>query len=261
MTEPNQDSPGDPQLSSLYRRDATDEPSKAVDARILAAARVALGSPPAKARRGAWWQRWRTPLALATTLALTLTLALLQERQPRESPVERLLPQEVSPARHDAPSHDASERPSPAFTPEPARPAVPSRRPGEVRAKAVPPSVDADASSSQPRSEIAVEQGLATTAKSQALSAAAPAAAALDSAPAPAAAVIDSPAQKRVEAAAAGRMAPPAPAKSASGRPASVWIDEIRALRRAGKNDEAERQLREFRRTHPDYPLPEEFRQ
>jgi predicted Zn-dependent protease len=44
-------------------------------------------------------------------------------------------------------------------------------------------------------------------------------------------------------------------------RSPAAWLEEIRALMREGKAEEAARQLREFRRTHPDYPLPEEFRQ
>jgi hypothetical protein len=46
-----------------------------------------------------------------------------------------------------------------------------------------------------------------------------------------------------------------------SARPPDVWLEEIRTLRRAGKTEEAQRQLNEFRLAHPDYVLPEEFRQ
>jgi hypothetical protein len=88
MTEPRPDSPSDPEISRLYRQHSTDEPSPAVDQRILAAARAALAGRPANPR-GGWWQRWRTPLALATTLLLTVTLSLLHERQPAELPAER----------------------------------------------------------------------------------------------------------------------------------------------------------------------------
>ena len=43
-------------------------------------------------------------------------------------------------------------------------------------------------------------------------------------------------------------------------RSPTAWLEEIRALRREGKSEEAERQLRAFRRANPDYALPEEFR-
>jgi hypothetical protein len=88
MTEPRPDSPSDPEISRLYRQHSTDEPSPAVDQRILAAARAALAGRPANPR-GGWWQRWRTPLALATTLLLTVTLSVLHERQPAELSAER----------------------------------------------------------------------------------------------------------------------------------------------------------------------------
>ena len=63
-------------------------------------------------------------------------------------------------------------------------------------------------------------------------------------------------------AAAPGRVPAAALAKSRAQavRTASVWLDEIRALRREGNLQEAERQLREFRREYPDYPLPEDLR-
>ena len=80
MSEMQQDFHGDPQVSALYREHAHDEPSAAVDERILAAARAAVSAPAAAAGR-TWWQRWRTTLALGTTLVLTLTLSLLHERQ------------------------------------------------------------------------------------------------------------------------------------------------------------------------------------
>ena len=263
MTEPHQDSPSDPQLSRFYREYATDEPSSAADERILAAARAALAEPPANARRGAWWQRWRTPLALATTLLLTIPLALLQERQPGGLPAEPSLQQEAAPARSAAPSHGVREQTGSAAAPEPARPAAPSPQPGETRARLARPSVSAGESDRPSKSDIVAEPGLAAAPPGKSLSAAVPAApAVLDSAPSPAATIGDSQAARRIDSApAAGRAASPALAKTENGRSASVWLDEIRALRREGKTREAERQLQEFRRANPDYPLPEDFRQ
>ncbi len=264
MTDPHQDSPSDPQLSRFYREYATDEPSSAADERILAVARSALaGPPPASARRGAWWQRWRTPLALATTLLLTITLALLQERQPGGLPAEPSLQQEAAPAGRIAPSHGVREQAGPAAAPEPARPAAPSPQPGETRARLAKPSVSAGESDRPSKSDINAEAGPAAAPPDKSLSAAVPAApAVLDSAPSPTDTVGDNQAARRIESApAAGRAAAPALEKTENGRSASVWLDEIRALRRQGKTREAERQLQEFRRANPDYPLPEDFRQ
>jgi hypothetical protein len=68
MTEPLQDFPSDPPLSRLYRQFATDEPSQAIDERILAAAKAALGAgvngrraPTAAAGGGVGVRRWRWP--------------------------------------------------------------------------------------------------------------------------------------------------------------------------------------------------------
>jgi hypothetical protein len=40
-------------------------------------------------------------------------------------------------------------------------------------------------------------------------------------------------------------------------RSASRWLADIGALRRAGRNSEAEAELRRFRSTYPDYPIGE----
>ena len=54
--------------------------------------------------------------------------------------------------------------------------------------------------------------------------------------------------------------APLAKSRADGTRTPQLWLEEIRTLRSAGKSEEAERQLAEFRRAHPEYPLPEEFR-
>jgi hypothetical protein len=38
-------------------------------------------------------------------------------------------------------------------------------------------------------------------------------------------------------------------------RPPTRWLADISALRRAGRNSEADAELRRFRRSYPDYPL------
>ena len=266
MTEPRPDSPSDPEISRLYRQHSTDEPSPAVDQRILAAARAALAGRPANPR-GGWWQRWRTPLALATTLLLTVTLSLLHERQPAELPAERGLRQSLPQVRGDEPQSSKVEQAASAAAPKAARPATaagPASLPAAGRAEVPPPAarkterdapVTADNAAAGGRSA-AAERKAAPAAITQENSPAAPAA------PAPASVgTAGSEARERFEATPAA--APPAAARSrAEGvRTPAVWLEEIRSLRRAGQTDEAERQLREFRRVHPDYPLPEEFRQ
>jgi len=183
MTEHSQDSPSDPQLSRLYREYATEQPSRATDERILAAARAALAESPANPHRDTWWLRWRAPLALATTLLLTITLALLQERQPGGLQEAPKLQQEAPPARHEAPSRGVREQAGSAAAPEPARATAPPPQPSEAHGKSAKPSVSAGESDRPSKSDIVAEPGLAATPPSKSLPAAAPAApAVLDSA-------------------------------------------------------------------------------
>jgi hypothetical protein len=85
----------DARLSRAYRALGGEEPSSAVDAAILAAAR----------RRG---RRWQVPLAMAATLVLAVAVALVVEREaPREREAVALAPQ-VMPA--PAPEPAAPEK-------------------------------------------------------------------------------------------------------------------------------------------------------
>ncbi len=78
----------DPGLSQLYQSQATGEPPLALDRRILAAARnAAQPIEPVPSATG-WWPRWRLPLSVAATVALSASLVLLLERQPSETVVE-----------------------------------------------------------------------------------------------------------------------------------------------------------------------------
>ena len=105
----------DTQLSGLYRQASLQEPSAALDASILAAARRAV--QPAPVRPQAWWKRLRAPMAVAATVMLAVMLSLTVERQPAElpppvldeqapAPVERreaVMPQSAPAGKPDAP--------------------------------------------------------------------------------------------------------------------------------------------------------------
>jgi hypothetical protein len=43
------------------------------------------------------------------------------------------------------------------------------------------------------------------------------------------------------------------------GRPPAAWLDRVATLRRDGRTEDADALLAEFRRRHPDEPLPEAF--
>jgi hypothetical protein len=83
-------------------------------------------------------------------------------------------------------------------------------------------------------------------------------------APAPLAAdkVMRAPApERRLEKSAAGAMAPQArPSLESSGEAPERWLARIAELRRDGRDDEADRQLAEFRRRYPGYRIPEAMR-
>ena len=239
MTEPRQELPTDPQLSRLYHEHVVDEPADAIDQRIIFLARQAVSSGrPQEMRRKGWWQRWRMPLSLATSVMLTVMLVLLVERQPaersagpsREKDVVERMPKRVEPA---------SVAPAPVkAVPVPAGPPVEKNLPR------------AQGSQSEPEKSRASDR-----AADQAMTAPSPSAKAESA----------SPASAPSEAVASGEIrAAPAPllkSRADNSRSPVVWLEEIRALRRAGKTEEVERQLREFRLVYPDYLLPEEFRQ
>ncbi|MER2625814.1 MAG: hypothetical protein ABTS22_18000 [Accumulibacter sp.] len=270
MTEPLQDFPSDPPLSRLYRQFATDEPSQAIDERILAAAKAALGAGERSpgADRGRWWRRWRTPLALATTLVLTLTLSLLQQPPPGDGFVPAVPGPQVAPAPAAAPPAkfaDPEARPAAAVVPpSPARTAgAMSDRQAETRQQSRPALTGVGERDREVKSESVAERVSSAAAKPAppATEPAATRSERTDVAPAVAGTVTGNRSEAPL-AAAPGRVPAAALAKSRAQavRTASVWLDEIRALRREGNLQEAERQLREFRREYPDYPLPEDLR-
>lgn len=285
MSELQQGFPGDPQISALYREHAREEPPAAVDERILAAARAAVSAAAPAARR-TWWQRWRATLALATTLVLTLSLSLLHERQPddrrREAEVAAP-PQPVAPGV--SPAAVARDVVAPAAAPAAAAPAVGSNATAAADAsapgaapkqpareerlggqRAAPPAGESGPRPSagdwsHPGGSVAAKREEATAAALPPVAKESPAVPlATPAAPAVAGVAQEAAAPGQVPAA---RQQGPAgeKARAADLRRADDWLEEIRALRRAGRSAEAARQLADFRRAHPDYPLPEEFRQ
>jgi hypothetical protein len=253
MTEPRQDLPTDPQVSRLYREHAQAEPSDAIDQRILARARQAVTALPPVTRSTGWWTRWRMPLTLLTTVMLTVTLTLLIERQPGDISTQPGVEKPFSESMQDgveAQSKKQAEAASPARPVQaPAAPSVKESRP--------PPRADSRERDASRALKIDAEQTPAAPAADEKAESAAPAAA-------NAASQAASRGELRVAPEFSGARpaaAPLAKSRADGTRTPELWLEEIRALRSAGKSEEAERQLREFRRAHPDYPLPEEFRQ
>ena len=248
MTESRQDLPTDPQLSRFYHEHAVDEPTDAIDQRILAVARQAVSSTRhEEARRNGWWRRWRMPLSLATTVMLTVMLALLVERQPTEL--------SIAPNREKKAVESTQERAEPvAIPPAPAK-AVPE--PASPAAQKIPPKAQVGQSErdSSGASNRAADQAVAAPSPSTKAESARPAAAAREAKISGEMRV--APALSNVPPAAVPLLKSPVD----SSRSPAVWLEEIRALRRAGKIEEVAQQLREFRLAYPEYLLPEEFRQ
>jgi hypothetical protein len=84
------DDPRDPDIDSAYRETARDEPPRALDERVLAAAHRAVAARPASIRRS-FAQRWRVPVALAATVVLSATVTLMVYESDRAPPVPEKL--------------------------------------------------------------------------------------------------------------------------------------------------------------------------
>lgn len=254
------------------------EPSPALDARILAAARDA-GSPVRRIHPRPW------PIAFGVAASLLLALGIAWELRPLPGPLVEApasSPRETAaypiPAPPAAPPPPRAEAVVPTPTPMPP-PTVALRKPA-------PPTQAAEvAPPPPPESAVVLDAPVpvaAAPAKTAPLSAApaglpppppSPPAASAQSEGAPAAmrkaaAVSEpEPEDNAVNAAAAAEQAtgdepdtdvPPATADSPDVRQA--WLQRIRELAAAGQTDAARASLKEFVRRHPDAPLPDDLR-
>ena len=256
-SDDDRDSPRDPALGQLLRRYGPDGPSIATDKAILAAAQAELAPPVT--RRG--WQRWRAPLAMAATLTLAVALSLMMDRQ------ASLTVETTTPSVPSAPPATSANT-DPARTAEaPSSPETPSKREAKAATttgrpvassapsvSAEPPAPQAKRSAPILASPSAVNDMANAHGKENTKSAEiAPAsrtenerrAASKGSAPTAAPLAEHAP---TADAMADQRMSTP-----------EAWLEKIRRLKQTGRQEEATRQLAEFRRHYPDYPLPENF--
>ncbi len=227
----------DEQLTRLYREADGAGPPAALDAAILAASRAAVAAAPP--RRRAWWQSWTLPMSIAASVVVTVTLTLMvqqeEERALTEAPAEQRAPAAVAPEKTDA--ADLAARPAPpAATPKPAHaPREVARPPAAPAPVAVPKLAEEPpaAPASRAPQAVAVEPAMRQRAV--------PAADAVEMR------AKSAPLRKE----AAGAAAPRAPEQ---------WLEEIRRLKREGKEKEAAEALAEFRQAYPGYALPEDLR-
>lgn len=260
----------DPKLSRLYREASSEAPPAALDAAILAAARERIAKPERRKRSS--WLNWMAPASAIATLVLGVSIALLIEReQPATTPgttpgkiLEQTAPGPAAPpaAREtESPKAKAADSTAPAAamkkeapaTPAPARaPAPAAQAPAPIAPAQAPPRA------AEPRppaaeafpAERRAERGMAAPEAAQSKSAreqnaagdAVPGAAAAGAPAAPAA---------------AGKTAPLR--QETILRSAKAWLEEISDLMRDGRDEEAARQLAEFRKAYPAHPVPEDL--
>jgi hypothetical protein len=248
----------DPKISQRYRDLPREEPPRALDDAILAAARRAAETRPAPLVVPSGRRRWYFPLAAAAVIVLAVAVTVHVERQQpdveiAEAPLAApppLAPSvlEEQPAPAQVPKAGAKRE---LFTPDP-KPAADAR---ELRAKrdAEPP---ADLQKAQ--------QAPTSPAPAPAASARAPAQDAVSGARESARADVAKPAapmrqESSVRASSAPSAAPAAVGALGAFAYASPeqWLQGIDDLKRQGRHDEAEKQLAEFRKRYPDYRIPE----
>lgn len=242
----------DERLSRLYREVADADPPEALDRAILAAARAEVA--PAQVRKPAWWRSWTMPMGVAATLVLTATLTLMvqreQERPAPEAPAQSAPP--AAPQEKKAEAVDLAPRPA---APPPGAKREAARHEAErppVAAPAPPPFV------SEPKAlQVAPAPAGAVSPRAPMAESAEPVAPAR-----PAAAMRQqaAPAADAVEMRAKSAPLRKEAVGAALARTPEQWLEDIRQMKKQGKEKESAEALAEFRRAHPDYRLPEDLR-
>jgi len=241
----------DPKLSRLYREVSTEGPPAVLDAVILGAARRQVAKPR-RSRRSSW-SRWMIPISAMATLVLGVSIALLVEREQPVTGADILIAQNASRPQSRPPARAAepatangagSEVPEMADRKEAQAAAAPAQAPAAgapaqapVLQFAEPAPTEAQTFPAEKRSKAVVRKSMtdsnvAGDSGSAGLGAAPPAA-------------TD----------AADRLAPKR--QLAMQRSPEAWLEEIRRLKREGREKDAAEQLAEFRKVYPAYELPE----
>lgn len=222
--------PRDP-VGARYRELAREEPPAHADAAILAASRRAVGARPGG-------HRWFVPLSVAAVLVLGIGVALrMQVEQPG---VETSMPQ----SEYSMPAPPPEE---PAAARESASPAMPqsSERAAPV-VKAEKQATPRAVAPAAPRREAPAPGEAPAALRGEAPPPAAAAAAVrvpVSPAPPPPAAVRAAPQERR--------------AVADEGATPEAELERITRLRQAGRHDEADKALEEFRRRFPAHRIPD----
>jgi hypothetical protein len=236
MTD-ERDVPSD--VSQAYRSLGAEEPPRALDDAILAAARR-----PTRP----WAQRWGLPVSLAAVLVLSLTVTLrIADEQP-----ELARPQPRSQAQPEKPAGPAPAAQAPAAPPvvaEAAKPDMTRSRAAAPAPGAEPKAFPAPPAAPEPAKRAASAESAAGELRRER---------AADTAVAGAAASRGA-AEERERASrdvAAARSAAPALAKLAQETPEQE-LERIARLRAESKHEDADKALAEFRKRFPEFKIPE----
>jgi hypothetical protein len=212
----------DPKVSQRYRELGHEEPSREVDATILAAARRAAETRPAPLVVPSGRRRWYFPLAAAAIIVLAVAVTVQVERQQPDP--EIAVPPVTEPKVPTDEQTVPSREPAPMFTPDP-KPEAPRELRAQKDVPAAPPAA-------APPSDRA--SGMRESRQADA-------------------------AAERMQRDEVHRS--PAPEARAMAKlavePPERWLERIAELRKLGKHEEADKALAEFRRAYPDYRISE----
>lgn len=257
----------DPKLSQAYRELGREEPPRALDDAILAAAHRAERTHPAPllspgVGRPAR-ERWTFPLAAAAVIVLSVGVVMhLQQEQPGIDGIQ------VAAEKAPPPPAPVAQAAKPAPQPEVPKPEVP--KPEDTMIARAPAAKAGEARSQPAREEIPKISGSEARGASAGPFVPAPPAVASAPSPTPAPAA-PAPARKamalqraeegmrdRAESAERQVLSEATAKRSQdAGETPEKWLERIAELRRAGKHDEADKALAEFRERHPGYRIPE----
>lgn len=241
-------------ISQRYRELPREEPPRALDDAILAAARRAAETRPAPLVVPTGRRRWYFPLAAAAVIVLAVAVTMHVERERPELEVAEAPVAAPPPPSYAREEQAAAPAQAPAEPPKPA-PSLDLRAKRDAESLADLQKAQKPAAPPQDAVSGARESARAdTTSKPFAE---------MQQAPAPVPQAKPA-APMREEARARASAAPdaaPAAAGSAVGALAKAspeqWLQGIADLKRQGRHDEAEKQLAEFRKRYPDYRIPE----
>ena len=278
----------DENLSRRYRELAREEPPRALDDAILAAARREVESRPAPLVAPTGRRRWFVPVAAAAVIVLSavVTLHVQQEQSdpelsgpqvataprarkddaPTAAPPAQLREEQVAaprakeadamgvPAEAAKPQSERRQRQAPAAKPAaPSQPAFGESAPAIARSEPKA-AAESERFSQDPAPVAAAPAPPAAATQMRPAAPAAPAPRAADSA-------AGSGSPGAAESRALGGLRDNKMLAKAEAEPPERILERIAALRREGRIKEADDLYAEFKRRFPDYPVPEAMRE